>query len=138
MTEQIKSTDQLYKEIHSLRKENSELSAQLAFHRRVFREVHLALGTADELGEAVTRDEALRKLLSENEKLKNQLKVYRLSEREKEVLKLIAQGYTSKEIAEMLHISKLTVDTHRKNIQQKLGAANMAELIKVGMQSDLS
>jgi len=138
MIEHTKSTEQLHNEILHLRKENVALSAQLAFHRNVFREVHLALGTADELGETVSRDNALRKLLEENEKLKSQLKIFRLSDREKEVLKLIVHGYTSKEIANKLNISKLTVDTHRKNIQQKLDVANMAEMIKMGMHSELA
>lgn len=138
MTEYTKSTEQLHNEILHLRRENSELAAQLAFHRQVFREVYLALGTADELSEVVSKDNALRKLLEENEKLKNQLKIFRLSDREKEVLKFIVHGYTSKEIAKQLNISKLTVDTHRKNIQQKLDVGNIAELIKLGMQSDIA
>lgn len=138
MTEQTKSAEQLHAEILNLRKENNKLAAQLAFHRKVFREVHLALGAAGEVNEALNRDSALRKILEENEKLKNQIKLFRLSEREKEILKLIIQGHTSKEIAEKLKISKLTVDTHRKNIQQKLDVGNIAELIKMGIHSDLA
>lgn len=80
----------------------------------------------------------MRKLLEENEQLKSQLKLYRLSEREKEVLRLIVHGCTSKEIADKLSISKLTVDTHRKHIQQKLGASRMTDIIKLAMLSDLS
>ncbi len=51
-----------------------------------------------------------------------------LSEREKEVLKLIIEGKTSKEIADILFISKSTVDTHRRNIQEKTGTKTAAEL----------
>ena len=51
-----------------------------------------------------------------------------LSEREKEVLKLIVEGKTSKQIAEILFISKSTVDTHRRNIQEKTGTKTAAEL----------
>ncbi len=54
--------------------------------------------------------------------------VPRLSSREKEVLKLIIDGYTSKQIAEKLLISKSTVDTHRRNIQDKTGTKTPAEL----------
>ena len=42
-----------------------------------------------------------------------------LSEREKEIMQLVAQGKTSREIGELLFISKHTVDTHRRNIQKK-------------------
>lgn len=44
-----------------------------------------------------------------------------LSEREKEVARLVCRGKTSKEIGELLHISKHTVDTHRRNIIGKIG-----------------
>jgi DNA-binding NarL/FixJ family response regulator len=52
-----------------------------------------------------------------------------LSEREREVLQLIAEGHSSKEIAELLSISPATVDTHRTHILQKLGVHNTAELV---------
>lgn len=51
------------------------------------------------------------------------------SERELEILKALAGGHTSKEIAMMLFISENTVETHRKRLFVKLGARNMAELI---------
>jgi DNA-binding CsgD family transcriptional regulator len=51
-----------------------------------------------------------------------------LSEREQEVLKLVAQGYLNKEIAQMLNISITTVITHRKNITEKLGLKSIASL----------
>ena len=137
MITQTKSTEQLHNEIVNLRKENRELAVQLAFHRKVFREVHLVLGVAGELDETMKKDDAVQKLMEENERLKNQLKILRLSEREKEILRFIVNGYTSKEIAEKLNLSKLTVDTHRKNIQHKLDVSNMAELIKLAMQTDL-
>lgn len=44
-----------------------------------------------------------------------------LSSREKEILQLVAKGKTSKEIGELLHISKHTVDTHRRKILEKTG-----------------
>lgn len=51
------------------------------------------------------------------------------SEREIEILKALAGGYTSKEIASMLFISENTVETHRKSLFTKLGARNMADII---------
>ena len=53
-----------------------------------------------------------------------------LSNREKEILGLIANGKTSKEISEILYIAKTTVDTHRKNMIRKLNLATGNELVK--------
>lgn len=53
----------------------------------------------------------------------------KLTVREKEILKLIASGLTTPNIAERLFLSKFTVENHRKNILQKLKAKNVAELI---------
>ena len=54
-----------------------------------------------------------------------------ISVREKEVLKLIADGYATKEIANKLEISFHTVESHRKNLIQKFEVKNSAELVKV-------
>lgn len=53
-----------------------------------------------------------------------------LTQREKEILKLIASGFTNREIASQLFISIKTVDTHRTRILKKLGAKNTAELVR--------
>lgn len=53
-----------------------------------------------------------------------------LSNREKEILHLIGNGKTSKEISEALFIAKTTVDTHRKNMIRKLQLTNGNELVK--------
>jgi len=53
----------------------------------------------------------------------------KLSKREKEIISLIAMGKTSKEIADLLFISELTVKTHRKNISEKLGTKGLADLL---------
>lgn len=60
-----------------------------------------------------------------------------LSYREKEVLKLIAEENTTKEIAEKLFISYRTAENHRYNLTQKLDVKNTAGLIKVAMQLGL-
>lgn len=60
-----------------------------------------------------------------------------LSERETEVLRLIALGHTNAEIAEKLYISVRTVETHRAHIQQKLGAASRAELVRDALSRGL-
>jgi DNA-binding NarL/FixJ family response regulator len=60
-----------------------------------------------------------------------------LSDREREVLTLVAEGCTSKEIAERLVLSQKTVMCHRANINQKLGARSRAELIRWAAQNGL-
>jgi DNA-binding CsgD family transcriptional regulator len=52
-----------------------------------------------------------------------------LSEREREVLQLVAEGRSSREIAELLSISAATVETHRAHVLQKLGLKNTAEVV---------
>ena len=52
-----------------------------------------------------------------------------LSKREKEIANLVTQGFTSAEIAEKLFLSELTISTHRRNLIQKLGLKNSAQLV---------
>ncbi len=65
---------------------------------------------------------------------KNSGPVYTLTSREKEVLQLIVENYTSKEIGEKLFISKRTADHHRENIMFKLGVKNISGLIKKAIE----
>jgi DNA-binding NarL/FixJ family response regulator len=60
-----------------------------------------------------------------------------LTRREKEVLALIAEGLTNQEIAQQIFVSVSTVDTHRKNLLQKLNAKNTAALVKLAMDQRL-
>ncbi len=60
-----------------------------------------------------------------------------LTKREKEVLKLMVDGFTNKEIAQQLFISFETVKTHRKNILSKTGSKNTAALTKNLKLSDI-
>jgi DNA-binding NarL/FixJ family response regulator len=64
-------------------------------------------------------------------------KEYGLTGREEEVLKLVAEGHTSKEIADLLYLSTKTVMSHRTNIYKKLGTNNRAELIKYAIRHQL-
>lgn len=60
-----------------------------------------------------------------------------ISERELEVIKFIAEGYTNNEIAERLFLSPHTVNTHRKNIMQKLGVNNTAAIVMYAVKAQL-
>jgi DNA-binding NarL/FixJ family response regulator len=60
-----------------------------------------------------------------------------ISQRELEIIQLIAEGYTNTEIAEKLFLSTHTVNTHRKNIMQKLGINNTAALVMFAVKMEL-
>jgi two-component system response regulator NreC len=57
-----------------------------------------------------------------------------LSERELEVLRLIALGYTNSEIARLMFISSRTVESHRANLQRKLGLSGRPELVRYALE----
>ena len=60
-----------------------------------------------------------------------------LSQREREILKLVADGKTSREIAERLSISPKTVDTYRSRLMSKIGVKNLAGLVKFAIRHGL-
>ena len=61
-----------------------------------------------------------------------------LTDREREVVQLHAEGYTTKHIAEHLNLSVKTVETHRRNIMQKLDISSIAELTKFAIREGLT
>ena len=61
-----------------------------------------------------------------------------LSGREREVLQLVAEGHTTKEIAGLLHLSPKTVDSHREHIMEKLGIRNVAGLTKYAIREGIT
>ncbi len=60
-----------------------------------------------------------------------------LTGREKEVLRLIAEGYSNLEIAERIHLSNDTIKGYRKNLLQKFGAKNTAAMVKSAIEQQL-
>jgi DNA-binding NarL/FixJ family response regulator len=60
-----------------------------------------------------------------------------LTDREREVLQLIAEGYTNREIADLLHLSIKTVQNHRSKIMNKLDLHDRGELIKYAIQQGI-
>ena len=61
-----------------------------------------------------------------------------LTEREREVLKLLAKGKTTREIADRLHLSVKTIGTHRVHIMDKLGVDSIAALVKFSIREGLT
>ena len=80
-----------------------------------------------------------------NEKLVQQLQntglskndIPALTRREKEILQLLAEGFTSHDIASKLYLSSYTVDTHRKNMLQKFNVHNTQALLRVAQSFNL-
>jgi DNA-binding NarL/FixJ family response regulator len=60
-----------------------------------------------------------------------------LTPREQEVVKLIAEAHTNKEIARILHLSEKTVESHRANVLQKLGMRDRVELVRYAIRHGL-
>jgi DNA-binding NarL/FixJ family response regulator len=71
---------------------------------------------------------AVRILIAENDPL---------SDRERELLQLLARGHTNAEIARMLHISARTAESHRRKIMQKLSLGSRAELVRYALRSGM-
>lgn len=60
----------------------------------------------------------------------------KLTNREMEILKLIAAEYTSEEMAELLCISMPTIESHRRNMIKKVGVRNSIGLIKIAIENN--
>jgi len=61
----------------------------------------------------------------------------KLTERERDVLRLVAEGYSAPEIGEKLNISPKTVDTYKQRINEKLGIAHRADYVKLALRLNL-
>lgn len=86
---------------------------------------HFEHSVMRELAADVTSNSASNKLLRT------------LTDREREILTLIAQGYSNKAIAEKLNVAVKTVDSHRTNLMQKLDIHNTAGLTRLAIQEKL-
>lgn len=96
------------------------------------------LGISIDFSDNFKTTKQFKTLYQENLQLKNELKISKLTKREKEVLKLIAQGRTSQEIAKTFHISKSTADNHRKHMLKKLKLHNIADLTRFATETGLA
>lgn len=79
----------------------------------------------------------VRQFLQQNNGEKINTSYVQLSNREQEVLPLIALGYGNKEIANKLCISVKTVETHKSNIMNKLDLSTRAEIVKYAIKKNL-
>jgi len=61
-----------------------------------------------------------------------------LSDREREVLQLLAEGHSTKQTASQLHVSEKTIETHRRQIMRKLNLHSLAELTKFAIREGLT
>lgn len=78
------------------------------------------------------------RLLEENNFLRrNYSRFQKLTNREREILSLLARGRSAPEIAAQAHLSILTVNTHRRNIKNKLGATSLVEMLEWARAFDL-
>ncbi|MBN2374129.1 response regulator transcription factor [bacterium] len=75
--------------------------------------------------------------MGQGKKIKKPSSKDNLTSKEKEILQLIAEGYSSREIAGLLNTSMKTVDTHRNNIMKKLNLHRKSELIKYAIQQGI-
>lgn len=82
-------------------------------------------------------DNVMEGFLEESKRLKTKTSWDTVTQREREVLKLLAEGYLNKEIAEFLHISVKTVEKHRANIMNKLDLHNASALTAYAIDKGL-
>ncbi|WP_075589817.1 response regulator transcription factor [Labilibacter marinus] len=80
---------------------------------------------------------SLMKQIQNPQSQRSKKKAVPLSKREVEILKLISQEYSNQEIAAKLFISNRTVDTHRRNLLEKLGIKNNVGLVKYAINNGL-
>jgi two-component system response regulator NreC len=75
--------------------------------------------------------------LKNHRELRTSPELDNLTDREKSILKLLAEGHTNKKVAELLHISPKTVETHRYRIMEKLELDNFADLVKYAIREGI-
>jgi DNA-binding NarL/FixJ family response regulator len=107
------------------------------------------LGKIHKSGEIIAALEAVQKgqlylcaeaatALAKDYRKKSALASSRLSNREKEVLRGIAEGQSTKELGSNLHVSTKTIETHRQNVMEKLNLHSVAELTKYAIRQGLA
>ncbi len=90
-------------------------------------------------GKTYYSQKAMEALINTSKEIKNTglKKTQSLTEREREILTLIAEGLSTKGVAEKLFIAVRTVETHRKSIMEKLAVHNVAGMVRIAVQEGL-
>lgn len=83
-------------------------------------------------------DKVMEGYLEGKKSLKTRTAWDTVTQREKEVLKLVSEGYSSRETGEILHISPKTVERHRSNLMKKLRLHNVSELTALAIEKGLT
>ena len=107
-----------------------------ATHHELVMAIHNALADRPYLSPGVSKT-IIKGYLRGNRGLKPGSAFEKLSQREKEVLKLIAEGFKNREIADYLCLSLKTVEKHRANLMKKLDLHNAAELTALAMEKGM-
>lgn len=100
------------------------------------KELHKAIQTVRS-GQVYLQSEVRNALQIKSNSPDPELASIRLTNREKEVVRLVAHGKTSKEIASDLNLSQHTINEFKDNIQKKLGAKNSSEMIRIVYEQQL-
>jgi DNA-binding CsgD family transcriptional regulator len=108
-----------------------------AFSRNADGSVREVLCADLDMSPRMNTEQQLIDALKENLRLKNRLLIQRLGKREREVLDLTCRGLSAREISDKLFLSVHTINTHRRNIQNKLGISNIAEMVALGKEAGL-
>jgi DNA-binding NarL/FixJ family response regulator len=97
-----------------------------------------AVHRREEFIDPVLKEQLLHHVIKYKKEKQQEMIIPELTQREKEILQLIAAEYTTREIAEKLFISYRTAENHRYNLIQKLDVKNTAGLVKVAIQLGLT
>lgn len=129
-------SDELNKERHELL---SKVGLKHYLSSQINEEELIELYNAIDKLPAKFIDSLTEKRLSFNkeEEFRNTCANLNISEREVEIIKLIAEGFINKEIADKLFLSTHTVNTHRKNIMSKLGVSNATGIVIFAVKENL-
>lgn len=114
------------------------LARTRVFKRKADGTPYQYLNTAIQLDEEFHAQNQIYALLKENRRLVNEINVLKLTNREKEVLKLLADGHSAKKISHKLNVSESTVISHRKNMLRKLNMHSIASLVNFAVENGLN
>jgi FixJ family two-component response regulator len=90
----------------------------------------------EQIQQALAKDAARREELVQQQSVANRIE--RLTRREHEVMKLVIEGHSSKEIGEQLSVSYKTIEAHRAKIMKKMRAENVPHLVRMCLRYSVS